>query len=169
MKTKHDFIEIINRHNYKTGLEVGVREGNYCRYLLANTSMVVYGIDPWTVNAENSYPDSCLRQVAELKFQYLDRFVDVRGTSPAEAANYEDNFFDFIHIDALHDYESVKNDLAAWWPKLKVGGLFTGHDFISVWPDVVRAVEEFCNNKQLKFSVTTELDDQKSYSWYLHK
>ncbi len=40
----------------------------------------------------------------------------------------KDNTADFIFIDADHRYESIKEDLDIWWPKLKVGGIICGHD-----------------------------------------
>jgi hypothetical protein len=49
----------------------------------------------------------------------------------------------FVYIDAAHDYDSVCADLAAWYPKLALGGLIGGHDYISAWPGVIRAVDEF--------------------------
>jgi predicted O-methyltransferase YrrM len=47
-----------------------------------------------------------------------------------EAANdYEDKSLDFIFIDAAHDYDSVKKDIEAWFPKLKDNGVIAGHDY----------------------------------------
>jgi hypothetical protein len=72
--------------------------------------------------------------------------------STRAAQSFPDNFFDFIFLDAAHDHASVQEDLRAWWPKLKVGGLFAGHDYSPVWPGVWRAVSELF---AAKVSVTT--------------
>ena len=53
----------------------------------------------------------------------------VQGLSVASAARFPDNYFDFIYIDALHTYNATKDDMDAWWPKLRPGGLFAGDDF----------------------------------------
>jgi len=61
------------------------------------------------------------------------------------AKTFPDNHFDFIYIDAEHDYVNVMLDLNAWWPKVKTGGVFSGHDF---WDDRVRkAVYDFFRGK----------------------
>ena len=57
--------------------------------------------------------------------------------------------FDFIYLDARHDYEGIKEDLEAWWPLLKKGGLYAGHDFVEDGTNknglfgVQKAVKEF--------------------------
>jgi hypothetical protein len=50
---------------------------------------------------------------------------------------------DWVHLDARHDYESVKADIKAWLPKVKSGGWLTGDDYDNdKWPGVVSAVKE---------------------------
>jgi len=66
---------------------------------------------------------------------------DVPGCSWEMADKFEDSSLDFVYIDAAHDYESVKKDIAAWTPKVKSTGIIAGHDYSS--PPVTRAVGEF--------------------------
>lgn len=66
----------------------------------------------------------------------------IRKDSSTAAADYPDKSIDFVFIDADHTYEGVKRDLAAWYPKMKVGGIFAGHDY--GWtPHIRQAVSEF--------------------------
>jgi hypothetical protein len=49
----------------------------------------------------------------------------------------------WVHIDARHDYDSVKADIAAWAPKVMAGGWLSGDDYNpDWWPGVVAAVNE---------------------------
>lgn len=59
------------------------------------------------------------------------------------AAKTPDNSLDFIFVDANHSYEYVKQDILAWLPKIKRGGLLAGHDIdLPDFPGVRKAVEE---------------------------
>jgi hypothetical protein len=55
---------------------------------------------------------------------------------------FEDNYFDFVYIDAAHDYESVKADIREWLPKVKPGGYICGHDYGGEYTGVKKAVDE---------------------------
>jgi hypothetical protein len=52
-----------------------------------------------------------------------------QGDSAESASDFADGTLDFVFIDAAHDYDSVVKDLAAWYHKLKPGGIWAGHDY----------------------------------------
>ena len=55
----------------------------------------------------------------------------------------EDRSLDLLFIDALHDYESVRDDISYWQPKVKHGGIICGHDYENRrFPGVKQAVHE---------------------------
>ena len=91
------------------------------------------------------------------------------------AEHIEDDTVDYIYVDARHDYCGVMQDLEAYWPKLKAGGILAGHDFVTnselqdMSPDqdwslcedgtrnaaaVWGAVTEFAQKHNLQLSVT---------------
>ncbi len=56
---------------------------------------------------------------------------------------FQDESVDFLFVDGSHDKDSVTRDLALWTPKVKRGGILSGHDYHETWPSVVEAVDEF--------------------------
>jgi hypothetical protein len=75
------------------------------------------------------------------------RYTPVRKPSVEAAEQYEDNSLDFVFIDAAHDYDNVKADIHAWYPKVKENGILAGHDWGH--PPVARAVQECLENPQI--------------------
>jgi predicted O-methyltransferase YrrM len=64
-----------------------------------------------------------------------------QGKSVDVAEKFQNGCFDYVYIDGAHDYMNVLRDLNAWYPKVKKGGIFAGHDF---WFDGVKqAVQDF--------------------------
>jgi hypothetical protein len=74
----------------------------------------------------------------------------VKLPSVEAAKRYEDESLDVVFIDACHTYDCVKEDIAAWLPKVKKGGYLAGHDYYTWETDhdgVRQAVDEtFGNN-----------------------
>ena len=63
--------------------------------------------------------------------------------SLAAAQLFPDESFAWVHLDARHDYPSVRADIAAWAPKVQRGGWLSGDDYDEwAWPGVVQAVAD---------------------------
>jgi predicted O-methyltransferase YrrM len=151
------------QQGYKTFVEVGCKEGRTTGFILKNVpDSRVIAIDPWIADPAPANGDPTREDYKAWDFGKIERefwenvgenknrCVMIRQTS-AEAATgaapvgYPIQLQDLIFIDALHDYESVKQDIALWWPKVRVGGMLALHDFNHQWPGVERAIAESFN------------------------
>lgn len=74
---------------------------------------------------------------------YGDRISLVIADSVRAADLFTDASIDWVHLDARHDFESLRNDIRAWLPKVKRGGWLSGDDYDELkWPEVVKAVAD---------------------------
>jgi hypothetical protein len=74
---------------------------------------------------------------------YGDVISLIIAGSVAASRLFVDGSVDWVHLDARHDYASVKADIQAWLPKVKIGGWLSGDDYDEIkWPEVVKAVGE---------------------------
>jgi predicted O-methyltransferase YrrM len=151
------------QQGYKTFVEVGCKEGRTTGHILKTIpDSRVIAIDPWIVQEKTQDPtketyekwdfEDIEKQFWENVGENKDRVEMMRMTSEVAAQhcaipNMENRSaqFDLIFIDALHDYEHVKQDIGLWWPKVRVGGILAGHDFNHRWPGCERAVAESFN------------------------
>lgn len=131
---------------HQTIAEVGSWKGRSTHALLTgNTKGTVTAIDTWKGSSDpkdkthgrDTFADF-MKNVGHFKNLTTNRN---RGV---DAANeYADKSFDMVFIDAGHTYEEVKEDIKAWLPKVKSGGILCGHDYHKQkWPGVVKAVDE---------------------------
>lgn len=125
----------------------------------SNKNVKFYAVDTF----EGDTFEEQKRIVAELKEQNSSLFevfknnleqcgvneyvIPIQSTSLEAANQFEDNSLDFVHIDASHLYEDAIEDIRAWYPKVKPGGLITGDDY--PWPGVRKAVQEFFDSKTI--------------------
>ena len=70
--------------------------------------------------------------------------------SVSAAGLFAPTSLDWVHLDARHDYASVKADIEAWLPKVKNGGWLSGDDYDEKkWPGVVKAVGDVLPGAEL--------------------
>jgi predicted O-methyltransferase YrrM len=150
------------------GVEIGCADADTTFFLLStHPTLKLTSIDPyvnyidWNGNNLNSLQKS-YEFVTEKLRPFGDRFTLLRDYSDNVVNQFEDESLDFIFIDGLHTYDQVKKDCMNYWPKIKSGGLFAGHDY-SVIPAVNKAVNEFAGSINMKIK-TTEID-----VWYWYK
>jgi len=123
------FPAAIDKLGLKKGAEIGVFEGSFSSLLLEKSSLeVLYSIDAWRRVDGGLMEESFLKATLALN-QYGDRSVVIRSPSPVAADLFEDGSLDFIYIDADHRYEAVLADLNLWVPKVRRGGIISGHDY----------------------------------------
>jgi hypothetical protein len=138
-------------------VELGTRDGKFTRVILSQWKQcaLYVQVDAW-MHLEN-YMD---RSNADVDVQgerrreayrylrqamnagHLRRGVQCANLTSVCARRFADGTFDFIYVDARHDRLGVLEDLQAWWPKLRRGGLMAGHDYTeqfeprSFWVDL---------------------------------
>jgi hypothetical protein len=124
------------------GAEIGVRDGRFSAHLLGTWKGNLVSIDPWLPDDPDAYIDRSNVTEEEHERFYLETQARLapygerseiwRMTSIDAAPLIPDGSLDFAYIDARHDYESVLEDLAAWYPKVKPGGILAGHDYADI-------------------------------------
>ncbi len=155
--------------------EVGVREGIHLQGLLVPCVKQAVAVDIWkdtgiiSQNDENLSQDVLDAQYKHvLNMAYKDLRINiVKDFSINAAKQFPDNYFDFVYLDADHTEESVYQDLCAWWPKVRSGGILSGHDYsvatIHVKFGVIEAISRFM--KQNTVSLYTDNDSD----WFIPK
>jgi cephalosporin hydroxylase len=78
-----------------------------------------------------------------------DKIVLIISDSVKASTLFGNGSLEWVHLDARHDYASVKADIEAWLPKVKSGGWLSGDDYNEEkWPEVVKAVGDVLPNAQ---------------------
>ena len=131
-------------------VEVGVWKGCSAAYLAveainSNKNIKIDLIDQWI--KIGSVEDYSIEEVAQNLNPVINYVTLIKSNSIAATSLYEDHSLDFAFIDADHTYESVKKDIMAWLPKIKIGGVIAGHDYCHSVPGVIKAVNEIFSDK----------------------
>ena len=171
VKFRDDISKLLISMDAKQVCEVGVLRGAGLKRLSVPCVETVYGVDQWAPYGENSNYDlvKCYEQARKVAAK-LGNIQLVTAPSIGASEIFSDGFFDLVYVDANHFYEPMCDDLRSWWPKVRVGGVFSGHDYVekSRFGDefgVMQAVDEFVIEHNLKLYTTQD----KWTSWLVLK
>lgn len=174
-------IHCINLHGDNlVGAEIGVHVGESFLTLLQTCPNIskLYGVDPYVpyidyLKEEGQSFDPMVVDEKEIEYIKLvsyhrqkysgheDKIVFYEMDSNEAAKKVEDKSLDFIFIDSYCSFEQAKDDIKVWYPKVKDGGIFAGHDWNM--PLVRLAVTKFRENENINSRMST-YDD--TWIWY---
>lgn len=153
---QHLLVSLINEYNLKNIAEIGVFTGNLTGKVIRDCKGIFenyYCIDPW-----KPYPENYDREPRpeELTLEYWENIFNrvngmaqrnselniIRKTSLEGVNDIEDRSLDIIYIDAIHDYENGRADILAWLDKVRDYGFVAGHDYLTRFEGLIKAIDE---------------------------
>lgn len=135
---RDDLAKLFGELGFKVGAELGVAAGEYSAVIMKyNPDITLYGVDPYI--SYSGYKDYTRKEtfnaLEERAHALLDKYPTykfVRKMSLEAAEDFEDESLDFVYIDANHAEPFVTQDIEAWAPKVRKGGIVSGHDYAHI-------------------------------------
>lgn len=164
-------------------VEVGTDRGIFARKFLETwKGSCLYCVDnyashydPADTTSQGDREEDYTAAIENLQ-EFTNRRFLCKLSSLETAKVVDDETIDFVYVDACHQYESVKQDLELWWPKLRSGGILAGHDIVCPgaehggWGLTVQpAVFKFADMYSPTVYLVVESNECRPWSFYLEK
>lgn len=138
-------------------VEIGSWKGKSSAYMaveIANSNKDIdfYCVDTWEGSVEHTEEqkgDNLYQKFLNNMRPVEKYYFPIKLNSIDASKKFKDNSLDFVFIDASHEYEDVKQDIIAWLPKVKEGGILAGHDYTDYYPAVIQAADEILGRENL--------------------
>jgi predicted O-methyltransferase YrrM len=162
MKTRSDLAKLVPAGGRI--IELGVAAGEFAAQLLtANPAVRYTGVDRW-----NDHHNIEEMETARARLHpWADRVETVRHSFADYSPFEKDESADLIYIDGYaHTGQEGGQTLRDWWPKVKPGGIFAGHDYSGHYPQTIAAVDAFMIEMGLELRI---IDEKPHPSWWTIK
>ena len=133
-------VQLFGEHGLTEGAEIGVDRGRFSEYMFkVIPDLHLYCVDPWRwkLRGESRYNSTVTRLTDRNATIIRKDAMDARYDVPDES-------LDFVYIDGDHLFDAVVQDIIAWMPKIKLGGIMALHDYhTEVGADVMMAINAY--------------------------
>ena len=110
-------------------VELGCYKGKSTCYMIDAIKRSGKRISFYVIDNFSTLGDVEKEFLENLGEERLSKITFIRKDSISASINFNDNRVDFIFIDTDHSAKQLTNELLRWIPKMKSGGLISGHDF----------------------------------------
>lgn len=166
---RDDLAKFMGEVGLKTGVEIGVLRGEYSQILChAIPNLKLKMVDPWTRFSRRHSQQRMEYFMERAKKKTIGFDVELIRKGSLEAVkDVPDNYLDFVYIDQMHEFDPVMMDLIQWNPKVKRGGIISGHDYSNVYYQfgVIHAVNAYTYAHNIHHWYVTDKDVNPSFFW----
>jgi len=156
-KRWHVISDFVESEGYTLGVELGVKFGETTSYLLDHfPNLKMIGVDLMKPRNGQLYPgqenykdwefDLYKNSIEGIETKNGARFEMLTCSTRDAADTLKGTLVDFVFIDADHSMKGVLEDIVAWRPLVRSGGMLFGHDIN--WPTVYAAVSTMFRHTQ---------------------
>lgn len=159
---------------WATVAEIGVDRGDFSEQIVEIAQpQTLHLVDLWNTDR---YHDGLFESTKTRFAALIDagRVRIHRHHSIRAAAEFADQYFDWVYVDTDHSYETTARELRAYAAKVKPEGLIAGHDYtMGNWISgyrygVIEALHEFCVEQNWEFVYLT-MDPFESQSFAIRR
>jgi len=137
---RKDLYKIFAENKFTKGCEVGVMKGlNALAMFESIPNLELILVDPYMQYEYRKFrrrnrwkwhqPTMDKVRVGAVRLLSKKNVIWIMTTSVLAAPCIKDESLDFVYIDGNHAYDFITQDLQLWYPKIKDGGMFSGHDY----------------------------------------
>ena len=155
-------LKVFKELEFNQGAQVGVGTGRFSKTLCSiSIKLKLFAIDTWESN-------DGLYNKAKIRLEPFTCQI-IRDTSMNTVKKFADNSLDFVFLDEINDYKSIKNNIWEWSKKVRKGGIVAGYNYTSELSgkpnEVKRAVDGWVKKKKIRPLLILNKDSRPTWMY----